>query len=121
MPNQVGLVGHLDKQGIGPSATKYVATVGIPSVWQVRMTRHAISPRLAKTLSKGRSEKEETWRRTAVVQVVCQQNLVLFLSSLSLLLFAAIPATVRIFRIDSLRCTRGIASIHPLQPEMDAI
>jgi hypothetical protein len=57
MPNQVGLVGQLDKHGIGPSATKYVATVGMPSVWQVRMPRQAISPGLAKTLSKGQSKK----------------------------------------------------------------
>jgi hypothetical protein len=45
---------------------------------------------------------------------------VLFLSSLSLL-FAATLTNVRIFRIDSGRCTRGIASIHLLQPERDAI
>jgi hypothetical protein len=41
-------------QSIGPSATKYVATVGMPSVWQVQITQQAIHPRLVKTLSKGR-------------------------------------------------------------------
>jgi hypothetical protein len=39
----------------GPSATLYSATVGIPKSRQVRITRQAISPRLAiKTLSNGR-------------------------------------------------------------------
>jgi hypothetical protein len=93
------------------------------------MTRQTISPQLAKTLLViGTIQKRR--KVTAQGRVAsslptnksgCHQNPVVFLFSLSLLLFVAILTTVRIFRIDSRRCTRGIASIHPLQPEMDAI
>jgi hypothetical protein len=64
MPNQVDLVRHLGMQGIGPSATKCVAVVGMPSVWQSTNDPTGNFSSLGQDLVKGTIQK----RRQATAQ-----------------------------------------------------